>query len=166
MFSSIPQMLGKKAGKKYNDAKSWHNQFHQQITLRIDESIYSVLFNDTMGAPNSPISVLVSMMILKEAFGWSDSQLYEQCEFNLLVRAALGLVNINDSVPVESTYYLLRKRIYDHQRLSDEDLMEKVFKNITCEQIKAFGVKGDYIRMDSKLIGSNIAMYSRYEQIL
>jgi len=165
MFSSIPQMLGKKAGKKYNDAKSWHNQFHQQITLRIDESIYSVLFNDTMGAPNSPISVLVSMMILKEAFGWSDSQLYEQCEFNLLVRAALGLVNINDSVPVESTYYLLRKRIYDHQRLSDEDLMEKVFKNITCEQIKAFGVKGDYIRMDSKLIGSNIAMYSRYEVI-
>ncbi len=165
IFSSIPQMLGKKAEKKYNDAKSWHNQFHQQITMRIDESIYSVLFNDTMGAPNSPISVLVSMMILKEAFGWSDSQLYEQCEFNLLVRAALGLVNINDSVPVESTYYLFRKRIYDHQRLSDEDLMEKVFKNITCEQIKDFGVKGDYIRMDSKLIGSNIAMYSRYEVI-
>ncbi len=133
--------------------------------MRIDESMYSVLFNDTMGAPNSPISVLVSMMILKEAFGWSDSQLYEQCEFNLLVRAALGLVNINDSVPVESTYYLFRKRIYDHQRLSDEDLMEKVFKNITCEQIKTFGVKGDYIRMDSKLIGSNIAMYSRYEVV-
>ena len=165
VFTSIPHMLGKKAGKRYNDAKSWHNQFHEQIAMRIDESIFRVLFDDTMGAPNSPVSVLVSMMILKEAFGWSDSQLFEQCDFNLLVRAALGLVNINDSIPVESTYYLFRKRIYDLQRLHNEDLMAKVFQNITSEQIKVFGVKGDQIRMDSKLIGSNIAMYSRYEVI-
>ncbi len=164
-FTSIPHILDKNAGKQYNDAKGWHNLFREHITMKVDESIFGILFSDKMGAPNSSVSVLLGMMILKESFGWSDSQLFEQCRFNLLARAALGLTNVNDAIPVESTYYLFRKRIYDHQRLHDEDLMEKAFQNITCEQIKVFGVKGDHIRMDSKLIGSNIALYSRYEVI-
>ena len=105
------------------------------------------------------------MMILKESFGWSDSQLFEHSQFNLLVRSALGLVNINDPLPVESTYYLLRKRIYEYQKQSEEDLMAKTFEQITREQIKEFNVDGRQIRMDSKLIGSNIALCSRYEII-
>lgn len=164
-FSSIPQMLEGKAGKQYNDAKGWHNLFRKHITMKIDESMFSILFDNNMGAPNVSISVLLGMMVMKESYGWSDSELYEQCRFNLLARAALGLININDSIPVESTYYLFRKRIYDHQKQCGEDLMERTFKNITQAQIKAFGVKGNYIRMDSKLIGSNIALYSRYEVI-
>ncbi len=165
VFASIAHMLDKKASKQYNNAKGWHNLFREHITLKIDETPFRILFDEKMGAPNASISVLLGMMIMKEAFGYSDSQLFEQCRFNLLARAVLGLTNINDDIPVESTYYLLRKRIYEHQRLHDEDLIEKVFQHITSEQIKLFGVKGDQIRMDSKLIGSNIALYSRYEVI-
>ncbi len=165
VFTGIPNMLEKKAGKQYNDAKSWHNLFREHITMKVDESIFSVLFSDKMGSPNASVSVLLGMMILKESFGWSDSQLFEQCRFNLLARAALGLPNVNDAIPVESTYYLFRKRIYDHQKQTADDLMEKAFQNITQAQINTFGVKGDYIRMDSKLMGSNIALYSRYEVI-
>lgn len=65
----------------------------------------------------------------------------------------------------ESTYYLLRKRIYEHQRKSAEDLMGKAFEQITHEQIKEFDINGRSIRMDSKLIGSNIAVFTRYEII-
>jgi hypothetical protein len=118
-----------------------------------------------MGAPNSPVSLLVGMMILKEAYGWSDSQLFEQCRFNLLIRSALGLWNINDAVPAESTYYLLRQRIYEYQKQNGEDLLGKTFEQITHGQVKDFDVYGCSIRMDSKLIGSNIAYFSRYEII-
>ena len=69
-----------------------------------------------MGAPNASIQIMVGMMILKEGHGWSDIQLFENSRFNLLTRSALGLFNVNDPLPAESTYYLLRKRIYDHQR--------------------------------------------------
>ncbi len=72
---------------------------------------------------------------------------------------------MNDPLPVESTYYLLRKRIYDHQKQCGEDLMGKVFAHITRGQIKEFDVNGRSIRMDSKLIGSNIALFTRYEII-
>jgi len=43
--------------------------------------------------------------------------------------------------------------------------MEKTFGQITSGQIKEFDVNASSIRMDSKLIGSNIALFSRYEII-
>jgi len=82
-----------------------------------------------------------------------------------LVRSALGLYNLNDDIPAESTYYLLRKRIHEHYREKGEDLFGITFSQITHDQISEFNVNGKRIRMDSKLIGSNIAFYSRYEII-
>ena len=164
-FSNVPRMLESSAFKQYSDQGYWHNQFRDQVVMRIDESIFSILFNTTTGAPNAPVRTLIGMMILKESFGWSDSQLFEHCRFNLLARSALGLFNMNHQLPVESTYYLLRKRMYDHHKQSGEDLMGKAFAKITSEQIKEFDVNGRSIRMDSKLIGSNIALFSRYEII-
>jgi hypothetical protein len=109
--------------------------------------------------------VLIGMMIIKDAFGCSDSQLFDQCRFDILVRGALGIFNMNDEIPVESTYYLLRNRIHEHQQQHHEDLFQKTFNLITKGQIKEFNVNGRNIRMDSKLIGSNIAYFSRYEII-
>lgn len=165
LFGGIPSMLEGKSKKQFDDTKSWHNQFRIQIISRIDESLYKVLFNEKMGAPNAPVSLLIGMMVLKEAMNWSDSQLFEQCRFNLLVRSSLGLFNMNDPLPVESTYYLFRKRIYEHNKKTGKDLFSLTFDQITQEQIKDFEVNGKSIRMDSKLIGSNIAYYSRYEII-
>jgi hypothetical protein len=164
-FASVTTLLESSSFKQYSDESHWHNQFRKQVVMRVDESIFSILFNSTTGAPNASIRTLVSMMILKEAFGWSDSQLFENCRFNLLVRSSLGLFNINDALPVESTYYLLRKRIYDYQKQNGEDLIGKAFAYITSGQIKDFDVNGKSIRMDSKLFGSNIALFTRYQII-
>lgn len=165
LFGGVPSILEGKARKQYDDARRWHNQFYNQIVNRFDESLFSVLFSDEMGAPNASISVMLGMMILKEGMGWSDLQLYEQCRFNLLVRKALGLININDEIPVESTYYLFRQKIHQYNRGKSTDLLSQAFTGITGEQIKEFNVNGRSIRMDSKLIGSNIALYTRYEVV-
>lgn len=165
LFGGVPSILDGKSLNQYTDDHFWHNQFRKQVTSHIDESIFKVLFNEKIGAPNAPVSLLIGMMILKEAFGWSDSQLFEQCRFNLLVRSALGLFNLNDDIPTESTYYLFRKRIYDHRYQNSDDLLQKTFDLVTGKQVKEFNVDGRSIRMDSKLIGSNIALFSRYEII-
>jgi hypothetical protein len=165
MFSSISGILKGTSGERYNDQNSWHNVFYRQVLGKIDETLFKPLYSEQMGAPNASIRILVGMMILKEAFGWSDEQLYEQCRFNLLVRGALGLWNLHEEVPVESTYYLTRKRIYEYQKKTGENLIEKVFIGITRGQVKEFNVNGRAIRMDSKLVGSNIAFLTRYEII-
>ena len=165
LFGGIPAVLEGKSKKLFNDPSAWHNQFRNQVISRIDESPYQVLFSDRMGAPNASVSLLLGMMILKEAMNWSDMQLFEQCRFNILVRSSLGLYNLTDEIPAESTYYLLRKRIHEHYREKGEDLFGITFNQITSDQISEFNVNGNSIRMDSKLIGSNIAYYSRYEII-
>ena len=60
------------------------------------------------------------MLILKEGFGWSDSELYEASRFNMLVMNALGLSNASDEVPVELTYYDFKKKLYEYQLKTTE----------------------------------------------
>lgn len=144
---------------------SWHNQFRKQVVMRVDESIFSVLYTQLTGAPNASIRVLIGMMILKEGQGWSDEQLFENCSFNLLVRSALGLMTLEDAVPVASTYYLFRRNLVEYAKEHGEDLFKKCQAQITKSQILEFNVSGKQVRMDSKLIGSNIVWYTRYELI-
>lgn len=165
MFSSPASLLSKSDEKIYEDKNSWHNLFYNQVTSRIDENLFKPLFSDGKGSPNASVRTLVAMMILKEANRWSDSQLFEQCGFNLLIKRALGLFNTNDSIPAESTYYLFRKRIVEHEKQGNPNLLEATFTAVTQGQAKEFQVSGRSIRMDSKLLGSNIAWLTRYELI-
>ena len=100
----------------YLKNESWHNLFRQHVVMQVDESIFSVLYVKDKGAPNASIRILIGMMILKEGQGWSDEQLFENCEFNLLVRGALGLMTLEDSAPVASTYYLFRRNLVEYNK--------------------------------------------------
>jgi len=84
---------------------------------------------------------------------------------NVLVRSALGLYNLNDSIMAESTYYLFRQKVGEYEEKTGENLIEKTFQHITSSQVMEFKVNGKSLRMDSKLMGSNIGYYSRYEII-
>jgi hypothetical protein len=165
IFSSPTEYFRDSKKKKYLKNDSWHNRFRNHVVMRVDESIFSVLYTNGKGAPNASIRVLVGMMILKEGQGWSDAQLFENCEYNLLVRSALGLMSLEDAEPVPSTYYLFRHNLVEYEKEHGEDLFQKCQAQITESQILEFEVSGSRVRMDSKLIGSNIAWYSRYELI-
>jgi len=84
-----------------------------------------------MGAPNAFVSLLVIMMIMKEAFRCNDLQLFERCRFDLLTRSALGLYNLCDETPTEFTYYFFRKRVNQYNREYKEYLFQKTFETIT-----------------------------------
>jgi hypothetical protein len=165
IFTSPKTLFSGNSLKMYEDEHSWHNQFRQQVTMRIDESNFRPLYCVDNGSPNSSVRVLVAMMVLKEAEGLSDQKIFENCRFNLLVRSALGLHNADDPLPTESTYYLFRKRIVEYAKEKGQNLFETAFTQITKGQCAEFEVSGKRIRMDSKLLGSNIAWLSRYELV-
>ena len=165
IFTSPKSLFSGNSLKMYEDQQGWHNQFRKQVTMRIDETIFQPLYCQDNGTPNAPVRVLVAMMVLKEAEGLSDQKIFENCRFNLLVRSAIGLHNADDPLPTESTYYLFRKRILEYAKQENENLFETAFAQITKDQCAEFEVSGKRIRMDSKLLGSNIAWLSRYELI-
>ena len=111
LFGSVSGVLVGTSLKEYSNDNGWHNRFREQVLSRIDESLFKVLFSNGMGAPNASITTMIGMMILKEAFGWSDARMYENSRFNLLVRSALGLLNLNDALPAESTRAALVKLV-------------------------------------------------------
>jgi len=165
IFTSPKSLFSGNSLKMYEDDQAWHNQFRKHVTMRIDEAIFAPLYCKDNGTPNAPIRILVAMMVLKEAEGLSDQKTFENCRFNMLVRCALGLYNADDPLPTESTYYLFRKRIVEYAKENGENLFDTAFSQITKSQCAEFEVSGKRIRMDSKLLGSNIAWLSRYELI-
>ena len=165
MQSGVYQHLIGRSSNQFSDKTAWHNTFYSEIVSKIDEEIFSVLYSSDNGTPNSSIRILIGMMIIKEGKGYSDFELYENCRFNLLTRKALGVINMDEKIPTESTYYLLRQKMEKYTAQTGINLFEKCFEQIVQNQILEFNVSGKSVRMDSKLIGSNIAFYSRYELI-
>lgn len=166
MFMNISNLLSSRKQKLFDSKDGWHNVFNREVLSRIDERPYSVLYDDKVGRPNAPIRILIGMMILKEGNGWSDLQLFEECRFNLKIMHALGLHNISDDVPVESTYYEFRRLLGAYNEKGEKDLLKETFLKITTQQVRAHGVNGDKIRLDSKLINSNIAKGHRLELVV
>lgn len=166
LFSHVEQFLSPRQLEKLNDPNAWHNVFVDQVTKRIPEGRFAELFDDGTGRPNASIRVLVGMLIIKEGFGWSDERLFEAMHFDLLVRRALGLENLTDALPAESTYYLFKQRLYRHQVETGINLLNEVFQALTRDQAKRLGVVGERLRMDSTLLDSNLATCTRLQLII
>lgn len=166
LFGGVSQSLPEKKQKILADPKEWHNIFYTEVTSKIDETIFGPLYHATQGRPNASIRVLIGMLILKEGHGWTDEQLFDQCRFNLRVMLALGLANMKEDVPVESTYYDFKSKVESYAKQHEENIIEKSFRQITQDQIKRYKVLANHIRMDSKLIQSNIQRCTRLQLII
>lgn len=168
LFATASFSLPERERRYMEDELSWHNEFYRNVLLNIDEDILRPLFVDgNMGAPTKQLRILIAMRMLKEGRGCSDEQLYENVRFNLVWRQAVGLFNINDECPSIDSYYMLFRRIAEYEQNNPEhvNLYKKIYQDLTAKQIKKYKIAGRTIRMDSKLIGSNIAWFSRYEII-
>ncbi len=72
---------------------------------------------------------------------------------------------LTDVTPSIDTYYLFRSRICEYQERTGIDLMQLCFEQLAGKHVHLLKISGKCVRMDSKLIGSNIARQSRYELI-
>jgi len=165
-FGSFEFNLDEARTEALNDPDAWYNQFFENVTKQLDENSFAVLFDKHMGRTNASIRVLLAMMALKAGFGWSDAHLYDQVHFNLQVMKALGFVNLSDRAPAPSTYYALKQAVYQYHTDEGRDLIEETFKKLTKSQLEVFDINGTKIRMDSKLIGSNIVRCSRLQLVI
>jgi hypothetical protein len=69
------------------------------------------LYSEAISRPNTPVSVLVSVEIMKSGFGWSDEEVQEQVCYDLLVRHALGLDDLRAQILTLRTLYNFRRRV-------------------------------------------------------
>lgn len=165
LFTNYHTVLDESVVKLLDDPDAWYNQFRQRVTNKINEEPFRPLYCINNGAPNASIRLQIAMMILKELQGWTDIQLFENCQLHLGARVALGLFNADDPIPGKTTYYNLRRNMVQWESTTGEYLLGGIFSSLAESQIEEFGISGNKLRIDSTLIGSNIAWYSRYELI-
>jgi hypothetical protein len=145
---------------------SWAGTFYSDIFIRIDEDIYGPLYSGDPSRPNIPVNVLVGLEMMKDGKGWSDEEMYENFCFNIQVRYALGLRNLDEGHFDLRTVYNFRQRLSQHMQETGENLFEQTFEQITDEQIVIYALKTNQQRMDSTQIGSNIREMSRLQLLV
>jgi hypothetical protein len=145
---------------------SWAETFRQEVLARIPEELFAPLFSEVKSRPNAPINIIVGGDILKSGFGWTDEELEQHLEFDLLTRHALGLDQIGQEIPTIRTFYNLRRHVREYAQKTGQNLYSDVFAIITDDQISKLEVKTSWQRMDSTQLLSNIARMSRLELVI
>lgn len=145
---------------------SWNGEFYREVFCRLDERIFEVLYSDQPSRPNTPVNQLVGIEVLKSGFGWSDSELYDHLNFDLQVRYALGVRDMETEICTLRTIYNFRRRVSQYMQETGKNLFEQAFAQITDAQIEALPLDTRRQRMDSTQIASNIRNYSRLQLVV
>jgi len=163
MFGSI-NSLPEKLQERLEE--SWAGDFYREYFVRMDEKPFAVLYSDEPSRPNIPVNVLVGLETFKSGFGWSDAEMYDHFCYDVQVRYALGYRDLSEGHFELRTMYNFRKRVTKHMQETGENLFEQTFEQITDEQVVAFELKTDKLRMDSTMIASNIRETTRVQLLV
>lgn len=93
--------------------------------------------------------MLVGFETLKTGYGWSDEEAYDHFCFDVQVRYALGYRDLSEGHFELRTAYNFRQRVAQHMQETDENLIGRAFEQVTDDQIAAFELKTNNLRMDS-----------------
>jgi hypothetical protein len=160
LTNTLPEAVIDKA----KDTEEYH--FYHLIFCHIDEEMFSVLFSDEKSRPNAPINSLVGAIILQTRRLWTYDELFKQLQFNLLVRLALGLDDLDTMPFCRSTLFNFQNRLSEHFTKTGENLLEHIFDGLTEKQLKTLKVKTSIQRTDSTLAASNIRKYTRLQLLV
>jgi len=157
---NLPDMI------KDNLKSSWAETFYSDYFSKIDESVFTPLYSDKKSRPNVPVNVLLGLETIKSGFGWSDKVLYDNFLFNMKIRYALGLHNMDECYFAIRTLYNFRANVQKYEQDNNVDLIKKAFEKITDKQIEDLQIKTGTQRMDSTLVQSNIQNMGRLQLVV
>jgi hypothetical protein len=146
--------------------ESWAGTFYRDVFVRIDEDPFAVLYSDEPSRPNTAINILTGLDWLKSAFGWSDEEMYHHFCYDLQVRYALGIRNLGKEHFELRTMYNFRRRVAQHMQETGENLYAQALEHIADEQVAAYELRTNRLRMDSTQVASNIREVTRLQLLV
>jgi hypothetical protein len=164
LFSSIDSLPKKQQARL---EASWAGTFYHEFFCRINEEPFAVVYSDDEASrPNIPVNLLIGFETLKAGFGWSDEEAFDHFCFDVQVRYAVGHRDLSEGHFDLRTVYNFRYRAVKHMQETGENLFDQAFEAVTDEQVAAFNLKTDKLRMDSTLIASNIRQTTRLQLLV
>lgn len=156
---NLPKYLRK------NLEKSWATPFNKYIFFNINEERFEVLYSNEVSRPNTPVNVLVGLLILKENFGLSDEEIIGCLHFDMRFQFALGTTSYEKQPVSINTLYNFRTRILEYEKKTGKDLIKEEIESLAAHIETEMNLDGKMLRMDSMMISSSCKKLSRIELV-
>ena len=151
--------------KRLHESKEY--AFYERVFCRIPEAHFADLYKDVPASrPNTPVNMLVGAMILQHLNDWTFEELLDRVDFDVKVRAALGLWSLGQETFCRATLFNFQQRLRDDMVATGRDKFQAVFDALTEADLKEFKLDRTIQRCDSTQIGSNIRAYTRVELLV
>lgn len=111
LFGFGPHLSARKR-QQLEDSEEY--QFYQLIFRQIPEADFAVLYSEEGSRPNAPINTMVAALILLHQRGWTYRELFDQIDFDLKTRTALGLWDLETTPFSRATLFNFQHRLSDH----------------------------------------------------
>lgn len=158
----------KKSNRKFVDSfpnnesvkpsKSWYNKFFEDVTSRINEGVFSIIADEENEKPNNSVRVLIGLLILKEAFDYSDYELFEKVKHDFSFQKALGQKGLVSS----KVYTSFCHRLYRYERQHGRNLISECFIAINGKRSINVQRQNNEVKVDSVTIFIHIAHQVMY----
>lgn len=144
-------------------ADGWAGCFRKNITERIDEIPYAVLYSNVPSRPNAPVRVVIGMMLIESLFQMSETEVRLGTIFDMQIQYALGIENTENIDISERTLQRFRRACITYEAETGKDLLHDTIVSLAKNSAELMNIDGTKFRMDSMMIESNIYVMSRTE---
>lgn len=105
--------------------KSWAKPFADIIFPAIDEKPFAVLYCDNSASrPNTPVNVIIGLLILKEYLGLTDDEVLESLLFDVRFQYALHTTSYQEQPISDRTLSRFRARCLAYEIETGQDLIK------------------------------------------
>lgn len=146
--------------------KGWAKDFREKIFPYINETRFAVLYSPNLATrPNSPINVLIGLLILKEVMRQSDEELIGSLHFDKRYQYALHTMDLEKQPVSINTLSNFRGRLTTHFKKTGIDLIQLEVEEMAQRTAKYLKIDLNLMRMDSLMISSSCKKLSRIELV-
>jgi hypothetical protein len=146
--------------------KGWPKSFHNEVFPYINEENFAVLYsNNEATRPNSPVNVLVGLLIIKEVLQLTDEELIGSLLFDARFQYAFHTMNSPEQPVSINTLSNFRRRVTRYFEETKIDLVQIEVEAMAKRIAKNLKVDARLLRMDSLMISSSCRKLSRIELV-
>lgn len=158
------QQLTPRAQKVVLD--SWAKPFADHIFPNINEQRFEPLYSSNPASrPNTPVNVIISLMILKEMFQLTDDDILETVECDIRFQYALHTTTCREQPISDRTLSRFRRRNMLYYQETGIDLIHEEMESLAEKICSLLGVDLHFFRMDSVMVKASCKKMSRMELV-
>jgi hypothetical protein len=146
--------------------KGWVKDFRELIFPYINERSFAELYSaNPATCPNSPVNVLIGLLILKEVMQQSDEELIGSLHFDKRYQYALHTMDLPKQPVSINTLTNFRNRLTKHLEKTGIDLLQIEVEAMAAHIAQHLKIDQNLMRMDSLMISSSCKKLSSIELV-